>query len=152
MRLLKRVCALLAIGCVSFLIFMSLFYLLSPEKPSNDHNFTLDQQVLSTAKIEGHTITIKDIRNFTYRTTTDYTPAYYDKTFDLKNLESVWYIVEPFKGYGFAHTFLSFGFKGGEYVSISVEIRKEKGEKFSPWKGLFNNYELMYVIADERDV
>jgi len=62
-------------------------------------------------------------------------------------------MVEPFSGHGLgaAHTLLSFGFVD-EYVAISVEIRKEKGEKFSPLKGLFRNYELMYVIGDERDL
>lgn len=50
-----------------------------------------------------------------------------------------------------AHTFLSFEFEGDQFVSISVEIRKEKGEVYHPIKGLFNKYELMYVVADERD-
>lgn len=62
------------------------------------------------------------------------------------------YIVEPFEGIGAAHTFLSFGFNDGNFVAISVEIRKEKGETFSPLKGLLRSYELMYVIADEQDV
>lgn len=120
--------------------------------PSNDRDWTTDQAVLPTAEIDGDRVTIRSIRNFAYRTTTDYTPAYYDKTFDLSKLESVWFMVEPFSGYGLAHTLLSFGFEGGDFVAISVEIRKEKGESFSPWKGLWRNFELMYVIADERDV
>jgi hypothetical protein len=65
----------------------------------------------------------------------------------------VYYVVEPFSGpLGAAHTFVSFEFEGDQFVSISVEIRKEKGETFSAHKGLLNKYELMYVIADERDV
>jgi hypothetical protein len=51
-----------------------------------------------------------------------------------------------------AHTFLSFGFEGGDYLAVSVEIRKEAGEAFSPWRGLYRNYELMYVLGDERDL
>ena len=96
---------------------------------------------------------VRNIRNTTYRSTTDYTPAYYDKTFDLDKLTSVWYIVEPFSNWkGAAHTFLSFGFEDDEYLAISVEIRKEEGEGFSAFKGLFKQYEVIYVIADERDV
>jgi len=53
---------------------------------------------------------------------------------------------------GAAHTFVSFGFKSGDFLAISIEIRKEKGESFSAWRGLLKRYELMYVIADERDV
>jgi len=68
-------------------------------------------------------------------------------------IRDVWYIVEPFSGIPCsAHTFLSFEFENDQFVSISVEIRKEKGETYDPIKGLFNKYELMYVIADERDV
>ena len=132
----------LCIGAVRFLL----------QKPSNDRNWATDQAVLATADIEGKNITIHNIRNFTYRSVSDFTPGYYDKTFKLADLESVWYVVEPFSGHGLAHTFLSFGFAGGDYVAVSVEIRKEKGEAFSPLKGLLRNYELMYVIADERDV
>src|SRR5690606_8504462 len=94
------------------------------------------------------------IRNIEYRSVSDYDIRYYDKTFDLGTIESLWYVVEPFKGQnpGAAHTFLSFGFEGGDYVAISAEIRKEKGEMFSALKGLMRQYEIVYVIADERDV
>ncbi len=121
--------------------------------PSNDRTWTTDQAVLSYADIRDNMISIHNIRNFTYASTTSYTPNYYDKTFDINKLVKVWYVVEPFSGIpGSAHTFLSFEFENNEFVSISIEIRKEKGESFSPIKGLFNQYELMYVIADERDV
>lgn len=141
-------------------IFSALFFLtvgtllvfLSTQNASNDRNWTIDQRVLATARIEGDFAHIKDIRNFTYESTATYTPAYYDKTFDLRTLTSLDYIVEPFGNIGAAHTFLSFGFADGSYVSVSVEIRKEIGESFSPLKGALRQYELTYVIADERDV
>jgi hypothetical protein len=120
--------------------------------PSNDRDWNNDQDVLPYAEIHDSTVDIHNIRNFTYASTTSYTTNYYDKTFDLDKLEKVWYIVEPFSGIpGSAHTFLSFEFADNQFVAISIEIRKEKGETFDPIKGLFNKYELMYVIADERD-
>lgn len=122
-------------------------------KPSNDRNWNDDQNVLSTAEVKDNLVSIHNIRNFSYTSTTKYTPAYYDKTFDLNKIKKVWYVVEPFSGIpGSAHTFLSFEFENNQFVSISVEIRKEKGETYDPIKGLFNKYELMYVIADEKDV
>lgn len=122
-------------------------------KASNDRDWNEDQQVLPYAEASDNLIAIHNIRNFTYASTTSYTPNYYDKTFDLNKIKKVWYVVEPFSGIpGSAHTFLSFEFEGDQFVAISVEIRKEKGESFHPIKGLFNQYELMYVIADERDV
>lgn len=121
-------------------------------KPSNFRNWSPDQDTLPSAEINGSLVTIHNIRNFTYQSTTNYTPSYYDNSFDLNKIKQIWYIVEPFASYGAAHTFLSFEFEGNKFVSISVEIRKEKGEKFSPIKGLFKQFELMYVVADEQDV
>jgi hypothetical protein len=51
-----------------------------------------------------------------------------------------------------AHVMLSFGFANDEYVAVSVEIRKEKGEQYSPVAGFLRKYELMYVVGDERDL
>jgi len=97
-------------------------------------------------------ITIKNIRNINYHTTSDYDLAYYDRTINIDDLESVWYLVEPFGRFGAAHTLVSFGLSDGTYISISVEIRKEKGEDFSVIQGLLRKYEILYVIADESDV
>ena len=137
---------------LAVLLLIALIYFISI-RPSNERNWSGDQTVLSYAEIESSEAKVYNIRNFTYRNTTDYDKNYYNKTFSLNNLSSIWFMVEPFSGHGLgaAHTFLSFGF-GDEYVVISVEIRKEKGEKFSPLKGLFKNYELMYVIGDESDL
>jgi hypothetical protein len=135
---------------LTLLAFITIHFVTSP---SNDRDWNEDQATLSYADISGDTALIHNIRNFTYASTTSFTRAYYDKSFDLTKIVRAWYIVEPFSGIpGSAHTFLSFEFEGGQFVSISVEIRKQKGESFHPLKGLFNQYELMYVIADERDV
>ena len=120
--------------------------------PSNDRSWNDDQVILPSSEISGNLVRIKNVRNFIYASTTSYTPRYYDETYDLEMIKGVWYVVEPFAGIpGSAHTFLSFEFENDQFVSISVEIRKEKGEKYHPLKGLFNKYELMYVIANEND-
>lgn len=122
-------------------------------RPSNDRNWTVDQSILPFAEFQDDLVHIKNVRNFTYRSTTDYTPAYYDKTYDLSKIKTAYYIVEPFTtNRSIAHTFLSFEFEDDEFVAISIEIRKEQGESFSALKGLLKRYELMYVVADERDV
>jgi hypothetical protein len=128
-------------------------FIFSTMKPSNNRDWSPDQAILAYATIKANLITVHNIRNFTYRSTTDYTPGYYDATYDLTKLKKMYFIDEPFSGYvGAAHTFLSFEFEGNKFLSISIEIRKEKGESFSAVKGLFNQYEIMYVAADERDV
>jgi hypothetical protein len=71
----------------------------------------------------------------------------------LNQLEGVYYIITPFSDHdGPAHTMLSFSFSGGRNIVISGEVRKERGESFDAFKGIMNQYELMYVIADENDV
>lgn len=130
-------------------IFLVAFFCI---RPSLNRSWSPDQAVLPVAAIEGNRVTISNIRNFAYRTTTDYTPAYYDKTFDLTKLNSLWFVAEPFRGQKGAHTLVSFGFDDGSYVAISPEVHKEVGESFSPYRGILRQFELTYVIADERDV
>ncbi len=142
-------------GITGIVLVMGILFLIVSLRttPSNDRDWNRDQQVLPYAEFEGNLVTVHNIRNFTYASTTSYVENYYDKTFDLNQIKRVWYVVEPFSGVpGSAHTFLSFEFEGNEFLAISVEIRKEKGETYHPLKGLFNAYELMYVIGDERDL
>jgi len=121
-------------------------------EPSNERNWQTDVAVLPHATIEGDLVTLHNIRNFEYRSETDYTPAYYDKRFDLSKLEGVDLVASYWMGPSIAHVFLSFAFVGGDHLAVSIETRKEKGEGYSTIKGFFRQYELYYVVADERDV
>lgn len=155
MKIFKKIlkwCTYAVIGIIALITILittiDLMY-----KPSNDKDWNPDQSILPKAEIDGNLVTIRNVRNFSYASTKDFTPSYYDKTYDTDRLKKVWFVVEPFSGYkGAAHTFLSFEFEDDAFVSISVEIRKERGESFDAFKGLLNQYELMYVAADERDV
>ena len=130
---------------------VGVWYLL--QAPSNERVWNPDQAVLPHADIEGDLITIHNIRNFEYRTPDDYTPAYYDRTYDLRKLKRVYFIVEPFSGEKVgAHTMLSFEFEGDQFLAVSVEARREEGVAYSALKGAFRHYEIMYVLADERDI
>jgi Domain of unknown function (DUF4105) len=121
--------------------------------PRLDRNWALDQKILPTVSWSGSTATIANVRNFEYRSTDDYTPRYYTGSYRLEDLESAYYIIEPFSAHtGPAHTMISFGFKGGQYVTVSAEIRKEVGESFGPVNGLLAKYEIVYIIGDERDL
>ncbi|HEU4565837.1 MAG TPA: DUF4105 domain-containing protein [Gemmatimonadaceae bacterium] len=121
-------------------------------RPRNDRDWSPDQAVLAWAELDGHIARVHNVRDNRYRTPEDYDVRHEDRSYDLDSLESVWLMVEPITSPGIAHTLVSFGFAGGKYVSVSVEIRKEKGEHFDPLRGLLRQYELMYVVADERDV
>ena len=121
-------------------------------EPSNDREWQTDVAVLPDATIEGNLVTVHNIRNLDYRSETDYTPAYYDKRFDLHQLEGVDLVAVYWMGPAIAHVFVSFAFAGDEHLAVSIETRKEKGEDYSTIKGFFRQYELYYVVADERDV
>jgi hypothetical protein len=121
-------------------------------EPSNDRDWQPENARLAYATIDGERITLHNIRNFDYRTETDFTPAYYDKTFDLRSLDSVDVVAVYWMGPAIAHVFLTFGFGGKDHVAISIEARKERGEGYSSLRGFFRQYELHYVVADERDV
>jgi hypothetical protein len=120
--------------------------------PSNERDWQPDVAVLPYATFAGDLVTVHNIRNFDYRSETDYTVAYYDKTFDLRQLRSVDIVTSYWMGPAIAHVFLSFGFAGDNYLAISIEVRKSKGKAYSTLKGFFRQYELIYVAADERDV
>jgi hypothetical protein len=119
---------------------------------SNSRDWQPDVAVLPYATLEGDRVTLHNIRNFEYRTATDFTPRYYDKTFDLQQLESVDLISSYWAGEAIAHLLVSFGFGGQDYIAISIETRKERTEDYSSIKGFFKQYELIYVVADERDI
>ena len=121
-------------------------------EPTNDRNWQTDLAVLAHATINGDKVTVFNIRNFDYRSETDYTPAYYDKTFDLGKLRSLDIVTSYWAGPAIAHVFVSFGFAEDDYLAISIEVRKPKGEGYSTLKGFFRQYEIVYIVADERDL
>ena len=151
---------------IAIAIVVNLFLLLGllvyyyTRKPNHHRDWTEDQQILPSISTYGGLITIHNVRNATYKSKDDYDVRYYDKTFKVGDLESLWLIIEPFGpklpfNLRAAHVFVSLGLADGSFVSISVEIRKKKGDSFSTrgaLNGLLRYYELMYVVADEKDV
>ena len=119
---------------------------------SNDRDWQPEVAVTSYATINGDLVTIRGVRNFDYRTETDFTPRWETRTYDLRKLDSADLVAVYWAGKAIAHIMISFGFEGKDYVAVSIETRKEKGESYSTLAGFFRQYELYYVVADERDV
>jgi hypothetical protein len=119
---------------------------------SNSRKWQPDVAVLPYATIQGDLVTLHNIRNLQYRTETDYEVSHYDKTFDLNRLDAVDLFAVYWMGDAIAHVMISFGFQEQDFVVFSIETRKEIGEEYSTLKGFFNQYELTYVVADERDL
>ena len=121
--------------------------------PSNHRNWAADLTVLSYADVGSNQVTVYNVRDFIYQSDEDYVVRYSDRTFDLNDLQTVDFVIVPFKDAPtLAHTMLSFGFGNGQYLGVSVEARLEVGEEYSPLMGGLRQYELIYVVADERDL
>lgn len=119
---------------------------------SNNRDWQPDVAVAPWATVDGDRVTIHGVRNFDYRTETDFVPRWEDRTYDLRTLDSADLVAVYWGSPAIAHIMVSFGFAGRDYLAISIETRKEKGESYSTLAGLFRQYELVYVVADERDV
>lgn len=144
----RRVVLLTLAGIIAAFVAMMILV-----RPSNDRDWVYEQSRLPIVSFDGDRATIRDVRSFDWSTD----PAgerWVDRTYDLAAVRTVWYVVAPFETdwRGPAHSFLSFGFDDGRYLSISVEARRETGEEYSIMGGMLRRFELMYVIGDEADL
>ena len=122
------------------------------QKPSADRDWQADVEQTAWAEIAGDEITLHNVRNCDYRTETDYTPVWETRKVRLSQLTGVDIGIDYWGSPWMAHPIISFQFADTPPVCFSIETRKEKGEKYSAIGGFFRRYELIYVVADERDV
>ncbi|MDP9311918.1 MAG: DUF4105 domain-containing protein [Chloroflexota bacterium] len=123
-------------------------------RASHERRWRPEQALLPHISFEDRLVHIRNVRDFIFHSPEDYTPGYRNNTYHLDRLERVWFVLAPFTRdwRGLAHSFLSFGFSDAQYISISVEARREAGQRYSLLKGALRQYELMYVIGEERDL
>jgi len=144
---------LLIIGLVAVVLFYLWWTRVHPEVPRLDREWEADQARTPRVRIEDGAAHFTDLRDFVWRTTRDRDEIWIDKTVRLDNLVHVWYIVVHFpKVSSLAHTMLSFEFKDGAILTASFEARREKGERYNPWSGLWRTYELYLAWGTENDL
>jgi hypothetical protein len=118
----------------------------------NDRDWMPDVAQTPTAEIDGDRLTLHHVRDFDYRSEDDYTERWENRTYDLAKIRGVDLFLSYWGSPAIAHTIMSWDFGDGQHLAISIETRKEKGESYSALRGFFRQYELYYVVADERDV
>ena len=127
-----------------------LWYALIPA--SNDRAWQPDVARVVSVDFDGDLVTVHNVRAFHYRSVDDYDEIWETRTYDLSTLRTTDTLFSYWGPRNIAHTMLSFGFDDGEHLVISVETRKEVGETYDAVRSLFKQFELIYIVGDERDL
>ncbi len=140
-------------GLIGFLVlFVAVLAWFFSLQPSDERDWQPELEKAPWGEITGDRLTLHNVRNFDYRTETDFTPAWEDRIYDLSHLRSVDLLLAYWGSPALAHVMVSFGFDDGRHLAVSIETRKERSESYSTIQSFFRQYELIYIFADERDV
>ncbi|HLK12148.1 MAG TPA: DUF4105 domain-containing protein [Candidatus Binatia bacterium] len=120
--------------------------------PRADRDWQPDVARLPSAEIRGDLLTVHNVRDFAYRSEADFRQRWETRTYDLSQIRGVDLFLCFWGPTLVAHTIMSWEFTDGQHLAVSIETRKERGEEYSALRGFFRQYELYYVVADERDV
>jgi hypothetical protein len=122
-------------------------------RPNPNEDWIPKHARMPHVEIEGDKVYVQNVRDFTWRTESDYTPAYRDHVYDVNALSSMYFVLSPiFDLEPVAHVWVGFGFSDGQHVAVSVEARGVKGRPFGLFPSMFRQFQLIYVIGEERDV
>lgn len=157
------VSAVMAVGCLAtrwrwraFAAYAALIAVIlvwwSTILPSNDRDWEPNVARSVTATIDGDRLVVNNVRDFTWRSDTDFDQRWEQRSYSLSHLTNVDLIMSYWGNEAIAHTIVSFGFDDGPRLAFSIETRKERGEAYSTIAGFFKQYELAIVAADERDI
>lgn len=139
-----------------WLAFAALYLVLltgwSAIRPQMDRDWRAEVAVLPRAYVVGDRVRLVGVRDFVYRSVDDFTPRYREREVQLSHLVGVDFYISYWMPGPIGHTFLSFTFEDAEPISISIEARPEAHEGFAPVGSLFKQFELIYVVGEERDV
>ena len=119
---------------------------------SNDKNWAADVVHGITGIVDGDRLSVRNVRNFSWRTEAEYSERWEQRTYDLSKLRSLDLFFVYWTGPSIAHTIMSFGFDDGRYLDFSIELRRTQNDQYSALAGFFKTHELIYIGADERDL
>ncbi|NCF38437.1 MAG: DUF4105 domain-containing protein [Gammaproteobacteria bacterium] len=134
------------VGCATVLAW---WYTLSPD---NNREWRPEVARLPGAQIDGNKITVTNVRNFSYREDEEFDVNWETRSLDLDQLVGVDLFLNFWGPEHIAHTIASWRFADGSHIAVSIETRKESHEEYSATKGFFRQFEIYYVVADERDL
>jgi hypothetical protein len=139
----------MTIVAVCFAVVLAWWFTLQPRQ---DRDWKPEVAVLGYAVIDGERVTIRNVRNFDYRTDHEFTPRHETRSYDLQKLRGVDLFVTYWGSAFMAHPILSFDFGEDGRVCFSIETRSQRGQSYSAIGGLYRQFEQTYIASDERDV
>lgn len=119
---------------------------------SHDRNWRPEVAVMPRAVFSGDNVHLTGVRNFDYRSRNDFTERWEERDIQLSHVTGLDFYVSYFTEGPVGHTFVSFLFDNAQPLSISIETRPEVGEGFAPVASLFKQFELIYLVGEERDI
>jgi len=135
-----------------FVVFLAVVAWWLTIMPSHDRDWRQEVAVMPRALIDGDRVRITGVRDFDYRSRNDFTVRYKEREIDISHLTALDFFVSYWSEGPIGHTFLSFIFDNAPPLSISIETRPEVGEGFDPIASMFKQFELIYVVGEERDI
>ncbi len=120
--------------------------------PASDRDWAPDVAHTVQGAMAGDTLTLTNVRNFEWRTESEFTARWETRRYDLSKLVSIDLIADYWAGEAIAHTMVSFGFSDGQFLVWSIEMRRLKTQSYSAVAGFFKHAELVILAGDERDM
>ncbi len=121
-------------------------------EPRNDRDWLPEVRRLATMQVAGDRLTVTNLRNFQYAADGVVEERWEERAYDLSGVVGLDLLVGDWGAEMIVHTMLSWEFSDGRQLAVSIETRKEQGEGYSALRGFFRQFELYYVVADERDL
>ncbi|PTM39933.1 DUF4105 domain-containing protein [Bosea sp. 124] len=133
-------------------VFIGLLGWWSGLMPSHQRAWIPELARLPSIAREGEMLTVSNLRNFNWRTESDYDERWETRRYDLTKIEGIDLFLSYWSGEAIAHLLVSFPFADQPPLTFSIEVRREQGEEWSALAGFFRSYEMAYVAAPERDL
>jgi len=123
------------------------------QTPSHDRAWVDSYERTPSAIVGTSTVTLQNVRDWNHSTTSVLDRTWQDNvTIPVADIQSVWFGLSRFGEWdAVGHSYLSFELTDGSAYTLSIEARREEGEGYGAFSGLFNQFELWYGWGTERD-